>query len=100
MLIVESTFDCKCRMGSFFYGNPFGRNSGIFAFLASKQNSNISFDDSTFRKETTEKVTAARVVLGNLIKETGSFYTYEASFYGNWKNVIVIISRGKKCIST
>ena len=74
-------------MGSFFYGNPFGKNTGIFAYIASKQNPNISFEDSTFQKEKSEKTTAARIVLGNLIKETGCFYTYETSFYGGWKGV-------------
>ncbi len=83
-------------MASFFYGNPFGKNTGIFAYIASKQNSNISFEDSTFQKEKSEKTTAARIVLGNLIRETGCFYTYETSFYGGWKGVILKTIIGKK----
>ena len=83
-------------MGSFFYGNPFGKNTGIFAYIASKQNSNISFEDSTFQREKSEKTTAARIVLGNIIKETGCFYTYETSFYGGWKGVRYFVIQGKK----
>ena len=77
-------------MGSFFYGNPFGKNTGIFAFIASKQSPHISFENSTFRKEKNEKTTTARIVLGNLIKETGCFYTYETSFYGGMRGVSLL----------
>ena len=55
-------------MGSFFFGNPFGKHTGLFPYIASKYNTNISFENSTFNKEKKEKTTAARVILGNLIK--------------------------------
>lgn len=63
-------------MGSFFYGNSFGKNNGVFPYLASKINSNISFKDSTFNKDNADKITTARVALGNMIKHTGCFYTF------------------------
>lgn len=69
-------------MGSFFYGNPFGKNTGLYAYIASKLSSKISFEDSTFSKEKSDKLTTARIVLGNLIKDSGCFYTYETSFFG------------------
>lgn len=75
-------------MGSFFYGNPFGKYTGLYAYVASNSSPNISFEDSTFHKQRSEKVTTARIVLGNIIKDTGSFYTYETSFYGSIVNVI------------
>ena len=74
-------------MGSFFYGNPFGKNTGLFAYIASKTSSNISFENSTFHKEKTDKISTARVVLGNIIKDSGCFYTYETSFFGSNLNV-------------
>ena len=42
-------------MGSFFYGNPFGKNSGILPYIASKTNPYVSFEDSTFNKEVSDK---------------------------------------------
>lgn len=74
-------------MGSFFYGNPFGKNTCLYAFVASNMSPNISFEDSTFCKERSEKITSARIILGNLIKDSGCFYTYETSFYGSQVNV-------------
>jgi hypothetical protein len=56
------------RMGSFFYGNNFGTNPMLFPYIASKTNSNISFEDSKFSTEKSSKASTARVVLGNLIK--------------------------------
>ena len=76
-------------MGSFFYGNNFGKNSMLFPFIASKANTNILFEDSKFSTERAAKASTARVVLGNLIRETGNVYTYEVSFYGNYKQVII-----------
>ena len=75
-------------MGSFFYGNNFGTNPMLYPFIASKANSNIVFDDCRFSTEKRSKASTARVVLGNLIKETGNVYTYEVSFFGNYKNVV------------
>lgn len=63
-------------MGSFFYGNPFGKNTCLYALVASNQSTNISFENSTFNKQRSEKVTTARIILGNIIKDTGCFYTY------------------------
>lgn len=75
-------------MGSFFYGNNIGKNPMLFPYVASKANTNIIFDDCKFSTEKAAKASTARVVLGNLIKETGNVYTYEVSFYGNYKNVV------------
>lgn len=75
------------RMNSFFYGNPFSKNYMVFPYLASKMNSCISFDDSTFAVAKADKASTARVVLGNLLKDVANVYTYEASFYGTIKNV-------------
>lgn len=83
-------------MGSFFYGNPFGKNTGLYAYIASNMSTMISYENSTFNKEKSEKVTTARVVLGNLIKDTGCFYTYETSFYGATVHVIVEFYLGEK----
>lgn len=82
-------------MGSFFYGNPYGKNTGLFAYVAAKMSPCVSFGDSTFHKEKAEKVTTARVVLGNIIKDTGCFYTYETSFFGSNLNVLMLIFRAK-----
>lgn len=43
MDIVESMFFCIFRMGSFFYGNPFGKNTGLYAYVASNMSPSISF---------------------------------------------------------
>lgn len=44
MAIVESIFIIIIyRMGSFFYGNPFGKNTGLFAYIASNMSQSISF---------------------------------------------------------
>lgn len=77
-------------MGSFFYGNNYGTNFMLFPFIASKANKNILFEQSRFSHETELDVkgSTARVVLGNLLKDTGGYvYTYEVSFYGNYKEV-------------
>ena len=77
-------------MGSFFYGNNYGTNFMLFPFIASKANKNILFEQSRFSHETEMDVkgSTARVVLGNLLKDTGGYvYTYEVSFYGNYKEV-------------
>lgn len=68
MVIVGSINLTLNRMGSFFYGNPFGKNCGILPYIASKNNPNVSFEDSTFNKEVSDKLTTARVVLGNIFK--------------------------------
>ena len=86
-------------MGSFFYGNPYGKNTGLYAYVASKMSPSISFGDSTFRKEKSEKITTARVVLGNIIKDSGCFYTYETSFFGTAINVRSVLFREKNSIS-
>ena len=78
------------RMGSFFYGNDYGNNYMLFPYIASKSNRNILFEDSKFthESESDAKFSTARVVLGNLIKESGgNVYTYEVSFYGHYKEV-------------
>lgn len=74
-------------MGSFFYGNPFGKYTGLFAYVASNMTPSISLEDSTFHKQKSEKITTARIILGNQIKDTGCFYTYQISFYGSVINV-------------
>lgn len=60
----------------------------LFPFIASKANTNILFEDCKFSTERAAKASTARVVLGNLIRETGNVYTYEVSFYGNYKQVL------------
>lgn len=62
----------------------------LFPFIASKANKNILFEQSRFSHETEQDVkgSTARVVLGNMLKDTGGYvYTYEVSFYGNYKEV-------------
>ncbi len=76
-------------MNSFFYGNPFGPNPYVFPFAASKICPFITFGECTFNIEKKQKAKTARSVLGNMIKESGNVYTYEMSFYGGTKNVIV-----------
>jgi len=65
-------------MNTFFYGNPFGKNTGLFAYVASKISPHIRIENSTFHKEkaVSAKSTTARIILGNLIKDSGSFYTH------------------------
>jgi hypothetical protein len=44
MAIVESIINILIyRMGSFFYGNPFGKNTGLYAYIASNISPSISF---------------------------------------------------------
>jgi hypothetical protein len=77
-------------MGSFFYGNNFGNNHMLFPYIASKGNRNILFEKSRFSHETEAdlKGSTARVVLGNMLRESGGYvYTYEVSFFGNYKEV-------------
>lgn len=74
-------------MNSFFYGNTFGKNPMLFPYIASKSCPYVSFDDSKFSSDKASKATTARVVLGNMIKETGNVYTYEVTFFGSYKNV-------------
>lgn len=50
MDIAESKNVIIYRMGSFFYGNPFGKNTCLYALVASNQSTNISFENSTFNK--------------------------------------------------
>jgi hypothetical protein len=80
-------------MGSFFYGNNFGSNYQMFPFIAAKCSKNILFDKSRFSNDTKAKASTARVVLGNMIRDTGNVYTYEVSFFGNYKEVLFILSR-------
>jgi hypothetical protein len=35
-------------MGSFFYGNKFGKNPQLLPYIASKTNNNILFEDCRF----------------------------------------------------
>jgi len=75
-------------MGSFFYGNDFGSNYMLFPYIASKMNRNILFEKSKFTRETENdaKFSAARVVLGNFVKDNGGYvFTYEVSFFGYYK---------------
>jgi hypothetical protein len=75
-------------MGSFFYGNDYGANYMLFPYIAAKINRNVLFGKSKFTRETEgdAKFSTARVVLGNLIKDTGGHvYTYEVSFFGYYK---------------
>ena len=83
-------------MGSFFYGNSFGKNNGLFPYITSKMNSNISLQDSSFKQENNEKMATARVVIGKMIKNTGSFYTFETSFFGGWKRVPILILQNQR----
>jgi hypothetical protein len=39
------------------------------------------------------------VVLGNMIRDTGNVYTYEVSFYGNYKEVRFRLCRMAKVLS-
>lgn len=60
----------------------------LFPYIASKGNHNILFDKSRFshESETDIKGSTARVVLGNMLRESGGYvYTYEVSFFGNYK---------------
>jgi len=63
-------------MNSFFYGNTFGKSNMIFPYVASKMDSFIDYSSCRFNDEEQEKSKTARVILGNLIKQTGSAYTY------------------------
>jgi len=80
-------------MGSFFYGNNFGTNFQMFPFIAAKCSKNILFEQSRFSNDTKAKASTARVVLGNMIRETGNVYTYEVSFFGNYKDVFFRLCR-------
>lgn len=83
-------------MGSFFYGNNFGNNFMLFPYIASKGNRNILFEKSRFshESETDLKGSTARVVLGNMLHDSGGYvYTYEVSFFGNYKEVRLILCR-------
>ena len=82
------------RMGSFFYGNDYGPNHMLFPYIASKMNRSILFERSKFSHETENdaKFSTARVVLGNMVKDTGGYvYTYEVSFFGHFKEVILVL---------
>lgn len=48
----------------------------LFPYVASKMDEFIGFSDCTFAEEDEEKANTARVILGRLIKDTGSAYTY------------------------
>jgi hypothetical protein len=51
----------------------------------------ISFKSCSFTEEKTDKAKTARAILGNLLKATTYFYTFEVSFWGYKKNVIIIL---------
>ncbi len=59
----------------------------FFPYVASKIEDFIDFGESSFNDEEYEKSNTARVVLGNLIRETGAAYTYEVSLFGGVRNV-------------
>ena len=64
------------RLNSFFYGNTYGKNNMIFPFVASKIDPFIDFGSCRFNEESGDKIRTARAVLGQLIRQTGSVYTY------------------------
>lgn len=71
----------------------------MFPFIAAKTSKNILFDKSRFSNDTKAKASTARVVLGNMIRETGNVYTYEVSFFGNYKEVFVTLYRMELALS-
>ena len=75
-------------MNSFFYGNTFGRHNFIFPYFASKIEPMIDLSSCSFTDDDKEKSKTARVILGNMIRETGSAYTYEVSLFGHTKGVV------------
>ena len=80
-------------MNSFFYGNTFGKNNLIYPYVVSKIEPFVDFSNCNFTDDIHEKSKTARVILGHLIKDTGSVYTYEVSLYGYIKNVKKYLSR-------
>ncbi len=59
----------------------------FFPYVASKIDEYIDFGESNFNDEEYDKSNTARVVLGNMIRDTGSAYTFEVSLFGGVKNV-------------
>lgn len=47
-----------------------------FPYIASKMNSFIDLCSCTFSDPSNDKAKTARVILGNLIKDTGAVYTF------------------------
>lgn len=74
MVTVPST-SILPRLNSFFYGNTFGKNNMAFPYIAAKSNPFLDLNSCSFSDQK-DKNKTARVVLGNLIKDTGSAYTY------------------------
>ena len=58
-----------------------------FPYIASKMNPFIDLCSCTFSDPSNDKAKTARVILGNLIKDTGTVYTFEVSLFGGNKNV-------------
>ena len=85
-------------MNSFFYGNTFGRHNMIFPLVISKIQPMVDLSSCCFSDEDKDKSKTARVILGNMIRETGSAYTYEISLFGYTKNVNCCINRTKCCL--
>lgn len=73
-------------MNSFFYGNSFGKHNMLLPCVAARMEPFIDFADCTFSDDEEDKANTARVVLGNMIKETGSAYTFEISLFGGIRN--------------
>ena len=63
-------------MNSFFYGYTYGKYNMIFPFVASKMDPYIDFGSCRFTEEDGEKAKTARSVLGQMVRQTGSVYTY------------------------
>jgi hypothetical protein len=74
-------------MNSFFYGNTFGRYNMLLPAVAARGEPFIELAECSFTEEEAMKSNTARVVLGNLVRETGSAYTFEVSLFGGMRNV-------------
>lgn len=72
----------------------------LFPYIASKFSSFIDFESCSFNDEDSEKQKTARVVLGNMIRNTGAVLTFEISLYGGVRNVLQLLCRTNYHIST
>lgn len=67
-------------------------------YIASKMNPFIDLLSCTFNNQDYDKAKTARVILGNLIKDTGTVFTFEISLFGGSKGVKMLLFRAKKCL--
>ena len=70
-----------------------------FPLVASKIHPFIDIASCTVSTHNTEKANTARVVLGNLTRETGATYTFEISLFAGIRNVLPLLDRVKRYIS-